>query len=36
MTQVQRGDNAFIRLSLLVPRLTCPTTLDRSRTATGA
>ncbi len=36
MTQVQRRDNAFNRLSLLVPRPTCPTILDRSRTATGA
>ena len=36
MTQVQRRVNAFNRLSLLVPCLTCPTILDRSRTATGA
>ena len=36
MTQVQRRDNAFNRLSLLVPCLTCPTILGRSRTATGA
>jgi hypothetical protein len=35
-TQVQRRDNAFNRLSLLVPRLTCPTILDRSRTVTDA
>ena len=36
MTQVQRRDTALNRLSLLVPCLTCPTILDRSRTATGA
>jgi hypothetical protein len=36
VTQVQRRYNAFNRLSLLVPRPTCPTMQSRSRTATGA